>query len=363
MASRAAAERWLDQITALPTAPGLETEVIHWVEAWAGRRDDLRVRRDHGGNLHVRQKGRTGKLPVIAVAHMDHPAFVLTSVRGREAEYEFRGGVRPEYFPGATVELTSSPGRQGRVVEHDEKSNRGTILFSTEEARAGEIARWKLPKLASGTGLFQAPACDDLAGVAAALAALDQARSRPGLRHFSVLLTRAEEVGFVGAIHAARSGDIPPGARIISIEASRSSAQAPLGEGPVIRVGDASTVFDAELTNLISRSAARSGIAHQRKLMAGGSCEATAFGAFGYRTTGLCLPLENYHNMGNLDQVERGRARARAVPEVVSLSDFHGLVRLLLDAAKAVDDEWDLPQRLESMYEARRRLLDGAEPG
>lgn len=358
MASRKRAESWLDELTRLPTAPGLEHAVVDWVRRWASRRDDLRLQTDSGGNLYLRQKGRRGKAPVMAVAHMDHPAFVLTGVRGLEAGYEFRGGVREEYFARAAVELPASPGRNGRVVEHDPATGRGTIRFSHGDPSPGDIARWKLPRLSTDPGLFQAPACDDLAGVAAALAALDRARSLPGLRHFSVLLTRAEELGFVGAIHAAKSGDIPSEARLLSIEASPASAHAPLGDGPVIRVGDASTVFDPEWTNLISRSAARNRVAHQRKLMSGGSCEATAFGVFGYRATGLCLPLRNYHNMGNLDRVEQGRGRPRLAPEVIARSDFHGLVDLLLDAAIAVDGRSDLAERLEPAYREGRRLLD-----
>ncbi len=58
---------------------------------------------------------------------------------------------------------------------------------------------------------FAAPACDDLAGVAAALAALDRARHDPALAHFGVMLTRAEEVGLIGAIHAAKQATIPAG--------------------------------------------------------------------------------------------------------------------------------------------------------
>ncbi len=95
--------------------------------------------------------------------------------------------------------------------------------------------------------MFEAPACDDLAGCAAALGWLDRARTDPGRRHFGVLFTRAEEVGFIGAIHASKSGSIPREARLLSIEASRASAEAPIGGGPVVRVGDASTVFDREI--------------------------------------------------------------------------------------------------------------------
>jgi endoglucanase len=169
-------------------------------------------------------------------------------------------------------------------------------------------------------------------------------------------------MGFVGALHAAKTGSISSDSRILSIETSRASSDAPIGGGPVIRVGDAATVFDHDLTNLISRSVATRGIRHQRKLMSGGSCEATAFGAYGYRATGLCLPLGNYHNMGHLDEVEAGTAKARAMMEEIALDDFHGLVDVLLVAIDAVDDRSDLSQRLDAVYAETRHLLTSEVP-
>lgn len=348
-------EKWLVELTHLPTASGLEDAVVDWVRPWVGRRADLRLSEDSGGNLLITQKGRH-RDPVLAVAHMDHPAFVVTDVLGNEAAFEFRGGVRAEYFDAARVEFVTGPGTSGRVLSYEPASRSGVIGTRGMPPRAGDIARWKIPSR-QRDGHLLAPACDDLAGCAAALAALDRARRRSDLRHFGVLLTRAEEMGFVGALHAAKTGTIPSGARILSIETSRSSPDAPVGGGPVIRVGDAATVFDHDLTNRVSRAVAASGLRHQRKLMAGGVCEATAFGAFGYRTTGLCLPLGNYHNMGNLDEVEAGRGTARPMLEEVSLADFHGLVDLLLVAANGVDADWDLPRRLDEVYSEGKHLL------
>jgi len=357
MASRSTSEKWLVELASLPTASGVEDQVIGWVRSWAGRRSDLELVSDSGGNLLITQKGKKRRPYVLAVAHMDHPAFVVTDVAGNEASFEFRGGVRADYFPGAHIGFMTGRAKGGRVATYSAETRTGTIQVSGSAPSAGDIARWRFAPRRPTAGRVQAPAFDDLAGCAAAMSALDRARGNADLRHFGVLLTRAEEVGFIGALHAAKSGSIPSGARLLSIEASRASADAPIGAGPVIRVGDAATVFDHGLTNLISRAAGRSGIGHQRKLMAGGSCEATAFGAYGYRTTGLCLPLGNYHNMGNLDDVERGTGDARAMLEEIALSDFHGLVDLLLLAASALDEASDLPKRLDALYEEARHLL------
>jgi endoglucanase len=172
------------------------------------------------------------------------------------------------------------------------------------------------------------------------------------------MLTRAEEVGLVGAIHAAKHETIPKGSLMLSIETSRQLPNARIGEGPIVRIGDRVTVFDRELSNAISAAASRAGLRHQRKLMDGGGCEATAFGAYGYRSTGLCLALGNWHNRGNLEAVEGGDLGA-AVPmlEEISLDDFHGLVELLVLSAGMVEEGDGVSGRLDELYESTRHYL------
>jgi len=355
MTTRARAEKWLSELTNIPTASGLEDAVVEWVERWVGRRDGLSIDKDSGGNLYVTQKRRRQKPPVLAVAHMDHPAFVVTDAGG---SFEFRGGVDAVYFENACVGVVSRvDGPTGHVTSYDEASSTGTARFEGEVS-PGDIALWQFAETPRERGLFRGPACDDLAGAAAALAALDRARSRDELGHFGVMLTRAEEVGLIGAIHAAKLRTIPEGARLLSIETSRELPEAPIGAGPIIRIGDRSTVFDREMSNRISQAIEAAGIPHQRKLMDGGGCEATAFGAYGYRATGLCLALGNWHNRGNLAAVESGDTTA-AVPmlEEISIDDYHGLIDLLLIAALAIDEDDGIVDRLDRIYESNRRYL------
>ncbi|HKY48787.1 MAG TPA: M20/M25/M40 family metallo-hydrolase [Acidimicrobiia bacterium] len=356
-ASRSSHQRWLSDLTDLPTASGQESAVQAWVRAWARQRG-LSVSDDRAGNLLVRPTARSRKRPIVAVAHMDHPAFVVTST-GSRTEVELRGGVFPEYVAGARLQLESRTGaRPVRLVEFDATTGRGWAEGLTAEV--GDIVRWAFPPASLGVegDRLRARACDDLAGAAAALSALDRL-TRTGVGHFSVLLTRAEEIGFVGAIAACELKTLPAGARVLSIECSRQSADAPVGGGPIVRVGDASSVFSSELTNRVSDTARSAEIPHQRKLMSGGSCEATAFAALGYEATGLCLALDNFHNMADIDGVRSGKRQARLRPEVISLKDFHGLVDLLEAVALGLDSgRSQLPQRLRSTYREQRYLLD-----
>ena len=132
---------------------------------------------------------------------------------------------------------------------------------------------------------------------------------------------------------------IPRRARLICLENSRSFPESPIGGGPIVRVGDRMSVFEPSLTNDIAlmmteHEKRRSGFKWQRKLMPGGTCEATAFSTYGYRSTCLCLPLGNYHNMVDIDGVLAGRTPAQLGPEFISIADFHGLIDMLVVCAE-----------------------------
>src|SRR5690606_37731588 len=103
------------------------------------------------------------------------------------------------------------------------------------------------------------------------------------------------------------------GSRLIALENSRAFPDSPIHAGPIVRVGDRVSVFSPELTGAVAQVAQTiaGGPATptasqkqsdmptwkwQRKLMAGGACEASVFCAMGYQATCVCLPLGNYHN-------------------------------------------------------------------
>lgn len=343
--------RLLHELTALPTVAGKEDRVVAWVTAWVKRRKNLRLRRDEYGNLLITQaqssrpKETASVKPVFLTAHLDHPGFVVRRVLdGRKVELEFRGGVRDECFPDKEVELFDANDRvyYGRIESMETTVPFRTILLrmnrTAPSLMAGDIGRWRFrgrgrrPVVAKG--LFYAPACDDLAGAAAALSVLDDLRRRKGFSHTGVLLTLAEEIGFVGAIGAARSGLVARDARLICLENSRSFRESPIGGGPILRVGDRLSVFSPGLTNRLGQILREHERNHpefrwQRKLMPGGACEATAFAEFGYEATCVCLPLGNYHNMTDASQPEGMKPTGGIGPEFISVADYAGLLEML----------------------------------
>jgi endoglucanase len=321
-----------------PTAPYREGEVIAWVREFAARCPGIALRTDAHGNLELRRRGvRATAAPLVLGAHMDHPGFrALRSTRapgGFRVDALFLGGVRPEYFAGAKARFhTGGDGVAARVdsARPDRKTGELRVrLTARAPVPAGAFGTWDLPgfrRSRRDPDLLETRAADDLAGVAAILAVLELADRIDPKRRVDVrgLLTRGEEVGFVGAIAAARSGTLPQGARIVAIEASRALPNAPQGAGPILRVGDRTSVFDDGLTRWLGRVAAELAgpkgdrFAWQRKLMDGGTCESTAYQLYGYRCAALCVPLGNYHNMS-----ERGRIAV----ESIRLRDLVGLVR------------------------------------
>jgi putative aminopeptidase FrvX len=364
-------------LTDIPTAAGREARVMAWITAWVARRRNLLLTRDRAGNLFITQRRReqasAARAPLFITAHLDHPAFVVLTTNGRQVELEFRGSMHEPYFENAPIEIVGQRGtHMARLVALDVKATpfkraKATLDEGQGTPAAGDIGRFRfteqpLPRIENG--ILRTYACDDLSAVAAALSAMDLLRARTGMAHVGLLFTRAEEVGFVGALAACRAHSIPKRARLICLENSRSFPESPIGGGPIVRVGDRMSVFEPSLTNdiallMVEHEKRRNGFKWQRKLMPGGTCEATAFSTYGYRSTCLCLPLGNYHNMVDIDEVLAGRRPAQVGPEYISVADFHGLIDMLVVCAEGLDSPTrpSLRGRMEELLQKGEHVL------
>jgi putative aminopeptidase FrvX len=386
-AIRAQHQDWLQAITQIPTAAGRESRVVDWIEGWAAARPELELTRDPAGNLHIQIRGRQGRqggqgaerAPVYFTAHMDHPAFVVERVIGEATvQVAFRGGVMDDYFEDARITIHARNGATlgAKLVGRPETgcASFKSFLADVDAATAdgvevGDMATWELPESRIADGLLHAPACDDLAALAAAVSAIDILRQEPGEQDVRLLLTRAEEVGFIGAIAACRHGTMPRGSRVIALENSRAFDDSPIGGGPIVRVGDRLSIFSPSLSGAVAKRAEEvaGGPAlptatqkskdtpawkWQRKLMAGGACEATVFCAWGYESTCVCLPLGNYHNMADLGAMQAGTfaGRPRIAPEYIGVSDYDGLVDLLVACGQKLPENPSVMPRIEKLW-------------
>ena len=296
------------RILGQPTAPFHEDAVRREIRALLADCAHIALTEYRFGNLLAHYRRGKFAARFAFAAHMDHPAYV-----GRE----FLGGVPERYL----------------------KKKPRTRKF-------GAFRMWDLPACEVRSGRIRSRACDDLIGCTAIVAALRELENTGAECSAWGLFTRAEEVGFVGAIELAKSARLPKSVTVVSLETSSvKGGPVKIGGGPIIRVGDRTSVFDSAATAQLQAAAKGAGIAHQRALMQGGTCEATAYALYGYRTAAMCVALGNYHNCGPGDRI---------APEYVSLRDTLGMARLCVAAATAAATD---PHR-ELRTNLKKRLTD-----
>lgn len=370
-----------------PTAPFREEHVIATACRWL-RAGGVPHFLDPVGNVvvgcgtaadYVRLLRRRNDEPLrVFIAHMDHPGFHGRVWRDdRHLEVKWHGGSPVRRLAGARLWLATSAGlaMKGRLT-------RPKLLTS---GRALDTAIVHLDRVWTGVRpgaktlyggfAFRAPvwrqgrrlytkAADDLIGVYAILCTvLDaHARRRRALSPFLGLLTRAEEVGFIGAIAHFEHSPLTRAQRpilAISLETSRTLPGAVVGGGPVVRLGDRRTVFNPGALEVLTRLA-RDVLpgAHQRRVMDGGACEATAAIAYGLPAIGLSVPLGNYHNQG----FEGGpdcRGPDGPAPEFVHLDDIDGML-VLCRALLKPGLQWTKPWTKERQL-LKQRLRENAQ--
>ncbi|MGQ9651595.1 MAG: M20/M25/M40 family metallo-hydrolase [Phycisphaerae bacterium] len=360
---RKAHRRLLLDLLSLPTSPFHEQAVMAYIRAWAAKRPGIRLTTDAYGNLRLDLRcGGRGSIPDFFLsAHMDHPGFAAVGMLDEHRlEARWHGGVQPDFFGEARVRFhTDRRWVRGRIESYEVTDVMGRQRVSTavvtvsRPVAAEAVGMWDLPNpTIRGTRLF-ARGCDDIAGVAATLAAFDILHDLGKPVHMGLLLTRAEEVGFAGAIAACRSGLLPKKTRVLSVECSPTQPGVEMGAGPVVRVGDRISVFDNGMVawcRQVAEALARTtpDFAFQRKLLDGGACESSAYLEYGHETTGLSLPLGNYHNMDH-------RA-GRIASEFVDLKDFERLVCWFVALATAETNSKRGSPKLRQTFDREHRI-------
>ena len=329
-----------------PTAPFHEHFALDIARSFAAERPLIQVHHDRSGNSLLLYDGRDQKEEedefIVLTAHLDHPGLVWRGSQGpKHALFEILGGVELEQALATGVRIfdlnrpATQRGIPGTIVRMVAEKGTRYPLLEVAAARdipqgPGTFAMWDLPAFRVQGRRLNGRAIDDLAGAAVALCVLDSLVRHQAPVRLGVLLTRAEEVGFVGMLAALDAGFLPRRALYINIECSSVAAGAVLGAGPILRVGDRLWVFDPDISGGLAALADKLAsqqppFRYQRKLMDSGACEATPLMQADYRTGAVALPLGNYHNSGPDEQL---------APEYIHLDDANGLVRLLIHVAQ-----------------------------
>lgn len=356
-----------------PTAPFREDAVLAAIDQFALERSDrIRLKIDAFGNriLTIVPAGGGAARPTMAfTAHLDHPGFV----KNASGTYELLGRVWPvARLKGAPVCFYQQNGAfAGRGMVKSASEAGGSVQVSLSVNDSGEphpphdrgtYAMFDFPPLQYDGDRIVGRVCDDLLGAIAILITVEEIiATNPGAS-FIAAFTRAEEVGFVGALGMMTTSDIPREIPIVGLECSAArGGNAVVGAGPIVRVGDRMTTFDPGVSGFLYQcaqqlAAASPDFIYQRRLMQGGACESTAYLLAGRRAGALCLALGNYHNVPDPDP---GDTTTGVAPEFVSRRDLNGLVTLMVHAVTQSSALKDPFARDRAALDRRLRELVG----
>jgi putative aminopeptidase FrvX len=301
-----------------PTAPFHEDAVRDALAAELIKCAHVRIEHDAFGNMIARYRRGTRARPRWAfAAHMDHPGWVRTE----KGDWRFLGSVAERF------------------------------LVNPRMHEFGDFAMWDLPAFELKDGQIHSRACDDLLGCAEIICLFQELEGARENVHCLGLFTRAEEIGFWGAIQLARAGMLPKEITIFSLETSAPRGGAEIGRGPIVRVGDRLSIFDSGETARLMSLAAANSIPVQRCLLDGGACEASAYQLYGYRSVAASIGLGNYHNCAPDGSIQC---------EYVSVDDYANMVRLCLAVVcerKRSDPSKGLRDTLEKRAESYTPLF------
>ena len=343
----------LEGLLSLPTAPFHERFVSAFLREQLTR-SSIEFALDEHGNIIA----SIGGPPELAlVAHMDHPGFEIVSATAKGAEASWYGGVDARYFRDARVvvydQQTGAVVACGRVKKF-RKNASGRVETMTlglnGPVRPRDFGSWDLVPFRRARGLIHTKAADDLVGCAAVLFTLKRLAAREATIGVRGVFTRGEEYGFLGTLAMIHGASLPPSVKVISVETSKALPGIAFGAGPVIRLGDRASMFDHRMVyfmDAVAREAKKKErrFQFQRRVMDGGTCEATPYQLAGHIAGGVAIPLHNYHNQG----------KSRIGPEAVALADVENAIRLLTELAVRMDGfdaaTEELKSRIESGWE------------
>ncbi|MDF1657452.1 MAG: M20/M25/M40 family metallo-hydrolase [Verrucomicrobiales bacterium] len=312
------------KILSTPTAPFHEYHVAAEIREQLATMPNVSVKEDAFGNLIACYRRGRKKPKLAFAAHMDHPGWV--KFKGEE---KFLGWVPEERLDTHPVEWF------------------------------GDFGMWDLKPFELKDGIIHSRVCDDLVGCAAILAMFMELEAAEVEATVYGLFTRAEEVGFIGSVEMAKDWPLLESVCFVSLETSAARGGAEMGKGPAIRAGDRISVFHDATTAELVDAAAEGKIPHQRALLDGGACEATAMNLYGIPAAGISVILGNYHNC----PPEKGIAE-----EFIALDDAKNLVKLItatavrMSESKAADSsKAKLRKRLEKRVRDHRKYERAAK--
>jgi putative aminopeptidase FrvX len=359
-----ALSRHLAALLELPTAPYREERLVDMALTFAAERG-LPASRDAYGNVSVLWDGLGGRFegaPLTLVAGLDHPGGEIVAVAGEVAEVVWHGETLAGYVENARVRVhgrggfvgasirscVSRPGHLGAVVDR-------LLVQLTERVHVGDVVTLDLPGVWITGGEVQARGALAPVGAAALLDLLERLGRRRAACTVRAVFTRGTGVGFAGAAGLIESGGLSGEQTVVCVHGVGAQPGAQPGGGPVIRLGDAAGLYDADVVRLLDRAAARyqenfTDAPVGRACLPIGASDAGLLVLQSRRAAALCIPVASASNHGT---------RATVEPERFSAMDYVGLVGLL----ETLCVDWDTPDRPARLRaDVRAWMLDGLGP-
>ncbi|MCO6432122.1 MAG: hypothetical protein J5J00_14780 [Deltaproteobacteria bacterium] len=331
----------LSETLSVPTAPFCEGQLAAFIGKRLNRLAGIKLRTDRSGNILATYSSRSGKkLPICFQAHLDHPGFQfikplspglgLAEGLGGIPENCVRGKLRFFGPDGSSVKATIIKFLRSGSKKWVHIRHRGSI-------EPGSAGMWDMAPFREKGSWIAGRGFDDNLGAAILLYLLHHASRRRTAWGFQVLFTRAEEVGYVGAIELVRQKSFKLEKSILTVEMPRSAGALVAGNGVVIRAGDSMMDFDPlvslRLNALARRLSGKSWFKSQRGLGLLGGTESTVFQLEQCKVGSLCLPVKDAHN--------RHEQSGRPAYEQVHRGDLMSLELML---RTIISEPWDLEQ-------------------
>lgn len=330
------------ELSNIPTTSFYEELIADFIKSELTK-NKIEFIEDKWGNIEALLQGETNK-EIVYISHMDHPGFEITEkIDTKLFKAKTLGGL-PKLcdFENTKIKTISLKNEiKGNLILNDKENNTDEFRFSNSERWLNKefvlielenediefpcpvVFDLPVPRVLKDEIIT--PVADDLAGCSLILEALKILKNKNMKYSIRAIFSRAEEVGLLGARLIAKSGRISKDSIIVSVETSSELPGAISGSGPIIRTGDRASTFD-NTGEIILLSSVREllkedkNFKYQRQLMNLGGCEATAFSAFGYKVTGISLPLINWHNATQSGGVE---------PERISITDYQNALNIM----------------------------------
>lgn len=379
-------KKQLLEITSLPTAPFKEQIILKYCKEQL-QKTRFPFYEDQHGNLvlgansqaSLIKKLKALKTPApFFIAHTDHPGFHITqALNSNTFEWKWFGGSPSQGIVKSKIYLADQDSvfAQGHITQAHLNSSKTALTHGQLKITKYLRQSTSSPTTWFGAWHFKKPSwyqnnilytqhADDIASVSLILAL---AKSSLVKKPFFALLSRGEEVGFIGTIAFFKKSKLPltllqQKLLAVSLETSRVLPGATHGKGPIIRLGDRRFVFSSgetqALLNLAQKVLPNQ---HQQRIMDGGSCEASVTISLKIPTIAVTLPLGNYHNQRLEGGPESKKTPLSPAPEFIHSKDYLNAILLaqeIINQSEVFKDPCkSFHQSLDELYRNYKPLL------